>query len=130
QCSGPDVSDGRGEGIEGELHLTTEKVVQHQPRAAIGYMYHAHAGLARHMGPGPAFGRRHIELVRIGLSVGDEFETRRYRNRRMHLHDQSGAADTSDGCNVTEEIEREILEEGRVDRAAGRDHDERIAVWR
>jgi hypothetical protein len=33
----------------------------------------------------------------------------------MHLHDQSGAADASDGCNVMEEIEREIFEEGRVD---------------
>src|SRR5262245_51878808 len=95
-------------------------------------MYHAHAGhqleqLARHVGPGPASGRRHIELVGIGLGVGDQFETRRDRNRRMHLHDQSGAADASDRCNVTEEIEREILEEGRVDRAARRDHDERIA---
>src|SRR5262249_49549355 len=41
QCAqppGPDVSDGRGEAIKGELHLTTEKVVQHQPRAAIGHM--------------------------------------------------------------------------------------------
>jgi hypothetical protein len=28
----------------------------------------------------------------------------------MHLHDQSGAADASDGCNVMEEIEREIFE--------------------
>jgi hypothetical protein len=40
------------------------------------------------------------------------------------------AANGSDRCDVTEENEREILEEGRVDRAAQRDHDERIAIRR
>jgi hypothetical protein len=58
------------------------------PRGSIScdrHMYHAHARhqleqLARHVGPGPASGRRHIELVRICFGVGDEFETRRDRN--------------------------------------------------
>src|SRR5262245_6812057 len=35
QPSGPDVSDRRSDGVEGELHLTAQEVVQHRPRAAI-----------------------------------------------------------------------------------------------
>jgi hypothetical protein len=82
------------------------------------------------MGPGPASRRRHVELVRIGLGVSDQFEARRGRNRRMHHHDEDVAADGCDRRDVAEENEREVVEEGRVDCAAQRDHDERIAIRR
>src|SRR5262245_56040187 len=69
-------------------------------------------------------------ILGSALGVGDQLEARCDRNRWMHLHNQNVAADGSDRCDVTEENEREILEEGRVDRAARRDCDERIAIWR
>jgi hypothetical protein len=115
--------------------LATEEIVQHRRRAAIGHMERAHPShqleqLACHMGSGPASGRSHIELVWIGLGVGDQFEARGDWNRGMHLHNQNVAADRSDRCDVAEKNERKIVEGGCVDRAAQRDHDERVAVRR
>jgi hypothetical protein len=54
----PDVSDRGGNSVEGELYLTGDEVVQHRPRASIGYVNHGDAGyeleqLSRHMGPSP-----------------------------------------------------------------------------
>src|SRR5262249_2764887 len=135
QPSGSELPDRRGNSIEGELYLATEEVVQHRGTASIGHMDRAHAShqleqLACHMGSSPASGRPHIELVWIGLGVGDEFEAGGDWNRGMHLHDQNVAADRSDWCDVAEKNERKIVEEGRVDRATQRNHDERIAVRR
>jgi hypothetical protein len=76
------------------------------------------------------WGPVHVEPVRVGPGVGDEVEAGSDRDRRMHLHDQNVAADGSDRRDVAEENEREILEQGRIDGTAQRDHDEGIAVGR
>jgi hypothetical protein len=80
-------------------------------------------------GPVPLPGD-HVELVRIGLGVGDQFEAGGDWNRGMHLHNQNVAADGSDRRDVAEKNERKIVEESCVDRAAQSDHDERMAVRR
>ena len=60
--------------------------------AAIRHVDHVDAGhhleqLAGHMGRGPVAGRRHVELARIGLGIGDELGNRLGRNRWIHHHD-------------------------------------------
>ena len=82
------------------------------------------------MRPGPAARRSHVEGAGIGLGVGDEFGARLHRNGRMHLHHKIIAGERCNRCNVAQEIEVEIRIERGVDRAAERDHRERIAVRR
>ena len=55
-------------------------------------MNHVDAGhhleqLAGHMGAGAGAGRRHVDLARIGLGVGDELRDRLGRNRWIDHHD-------------------------------------------
>ena len=75
-------------GVVGEhdLHLSAEQIGQRGRRAAIGHVHHVDAGhhleqLAGHVREPADAGRRHVDLARIGLGVGDELGNRLGRNR-------------------------------------------------
>jgi hypothetical protein len=61
--------------------------------------------------------RSQIDLARIGLGTGDELGNRLSWNRWIDHHHQRPADDTCNRCDVTDEVEVELLVEGRVDRA-------------
>ena len=65
---------------------------------------------------GPVAGRRHVDLARIGLGVGDELRNRFYWNRWIHQHYEWLANDARDRRDVADEIETEFVVERRVDR--------------
>ena len=97
QLAGPDVLDRRRHGGEHDLHLPAEQIGERGRRAAIGHVDHVDAGhhleqLAGHMGRGPVAGRRHVDLARIGLGIGDELGNRLGRNRWIDHHDVGHAA--------------------------------------
>ncbi len=79
---------------------------------------------------GPDAGRRHVDLARIGLGVGDELGNGLGRNRWMYLHDVGRADDARDRRDVADEIEIELVVERRVDRIRRTDQQQRIAVRR
>ena len=108
-------------GGEKDLHLSAEQIGERGRAAAIRHVHHVDAGhhleqLAGHMGPGPVAGRRHVDLARIGLGIGDELGNRLGRNRWIHHHDKGHAADACDRRDVADEIEIELVIERRVDR--------------
>ena len=79
---------------------------------------------------GAVAGRRHVDLARIGLGVGDELGNGLGRNRWIDHHDNGNAADARDRRDVADEIEIELVVERRVDRVRRSDQEERIAVRR
>src|SRR5262245_27276820 len=72
--------------------------------------------------------RRHANLARISLGVGDELGNCFHWYRWMDLHDKRRTGDAGDSCNIADEIETKLIVEGRVDRVAGEDQKKRIAV--
>jgi hypothetical protein len=71
---------------------------------------------AEDMGHGPAAGRSHVDLARIGLGVGDELRDRLGWNGRIDHHDIGGAANARDRCYFADEIEIELLVKRRIHR--------------
>jgi hypothetical protein len=103
------------------------------PLAAIGHVLHVDAGhhleqLARHMGPGSAATRGHVDLARISFGVGDELGNGLGRNQCIHDHDTGLAADARDRRDVAKEIVIELIVERRVDYVWCTDEEERVAV--
>src|SRR5262245_56518075 len=72
--------------------------------------------------------RRHANLARISLNVGDELGNCLHWYRWMDLHDKRRTGDAGDSSNIADEIETKLIVEGRVDRVAVEDQKERIAV--
>src|SRR5580704_1489193 len=72
-------------------------------------------------------GRRHADLARMGFGVGNEFRNRLGRNGWMYRY-QKGPLDNPNGCDVADEIEIEVVIEGRVDRGSSIRTKERIAI--
>src|SRR5262245_3050342 len=72
------------------------------------------------MGWGPGTARRHMDLARICLGIGDELGNRLGRNRRVHHHDGGISDDARDGRNVADEIVVELVVQCRVDRVEKR----------
>ena len=73
--------NGWGDTTEGDLHLAAEQVGQHLALASIRHVHQIDAAhhleqLGRHMGAVPVVRRRHVDLARIGLAVGDQFGNR------------------------------------------------------
>ena len=98
-------------------------------------MHHVDAGhhleqLADNMASTPNAARRHIDLARICLRIGDELWNSFGRHRRMHHHDVGVAADGCDRGDVAEEIEVELIVERRVDRVEATDQEQRVTVRR
>ena len=133
QLAGPDVLDRRGTDAEHDLHLSAEQIGQRRsaPRYGTWTMFdagHHLEQLAGDMGRGPVAGRRHVDLARIGLGVGDELGNGLGRNRWIHHHDIGRADDAGDRRDVADEIEIELVVERRVDRVRRTDQQQRIAV--
>ena len=75
-------------------------------------------------------GRRHVDLARIGLGIGDEFGDRLGRKRRIHHHHIGIAADAGDRRDVAEEIEVQLFVERCIDRVGDADQQEHVPVGR
>ena len=78
QLAGPDMLDRCRQAAEINLHLATEQIGNCGRGAAIGDVRHVDVGhhleqLAGQMGRISGAGRRHADLARIGLGVGNEF---------------------------------------------------------
>src|SRR4051812_24633093 len=72
--------------------------------------------------------RRHAELARIGLGIGDELRNGLGRKGWSHLKGESLAADACNQLNVASEIVVELFVECRIDRALNADQEERVPI--
>src|SRR5215472_4643761 len=81
------------------------------------------------MGWTSAASRRHADLARIGFGVGNEFGNGLGWNGWMHRY-QKGPLDDRNGCDIADEIEIEVVIEGRIDRGSSIRTKERIAIGR
>ena len=98
-------------------------------------MRHVDAGheleqFAGHMRRRADAGRRHVDLARIGLGIGDELRDRFGRKRRHHDHDVGIAADAGDRRDVADEIVIQLVVERRIDRVGKRRQQQRLPVGR
>src|SRR5262249_35204463 len=74
--------------------------------------------------------RRHANLARISLGVGDELGNCLHWYRWMDLHDKRRTGDAGDRSNIADEIELKLVVDARVERVAGKDKKERIPARR
>jgi hypothetical protein len=74
--------------------------------------------------------RRHRNLARIGLGVGDEFSDGLGRHRRIDLHHQRHLHDVADSYDIPREIEGELPVVRGVDGVRDGREQERVAVRR
>src|SRR5262249_54191480 len=128
-----DVLDAGGYGAKNDLHLAAEQIGN--VTAAIWNVNqvdtsHHDEPFAEDVGDGPAAGRPHVDLTRIGLGIGDELRDRCGCNGWIDHHDVRGAPNAGDGRYFADEIEIELLVERRVHRVRQPDKQERIAVRR
>src|SRR5262249_7884875 len=129
----PDVLDARGYGAENDLHLSAQQIgnitatIRNVDQVDTG---HHLEPFAEDMGHGPAAGRSHVDLARIGLGVGNELRERLGWNGWMDRHAVKGAANSRLRRYFADEIEIELLVERRVHRVRQADKQERIAVRR
>src|SRR5215510_8003219 len=86
--------------------------------------------LARHMGGSSDTARRHGDLARIGLGIGDELGNCFGWNRWMHRYDVRLPVNACDRRDVADEIETELVIERGVDRVPTADYEQRVAVRR
>src|SRR5947208_2453719 len=80
------------------------------------------------MGRTPVAARRHGDLARIGLGVGEELRSRLGQKRWMYHHNEGYAADTCDRRDVADDIEIELVVERRINRVKCTGQYERIAI--
>src|SRR6516165_10100025 len=121
QLTGPDERDRRGSRGEYDFHLCAEHACKCGSGTAKRHVDHVDASphlqqFAGEMAPAPNPGRPHVDLARIGFGIGDEFGNRLSWNRWIDHHHERPADDACDRCDVTDEVEVELLVEGRVDR--------------
>src|SRR5215472_12763525 len=82
------------------------------------------------MGGSSDTARRHGDLARIGLGIGDELGNCLGWNRWMHHYDVRLAVNACDRCDVADEIETELVIERCVDGVPPADDEQRVAVRR
>src|SRR5215470_8914104 len=80
------------------------------------------------MGWGSVTGRRHVDLARIGIRIGDELGNCFGRNRWMHHDDVRLPADACDWRDVADEIETKLVIERGIDGVPTAHQEERITV--
>src|SRR5262249_6751398 len=85
---------------------------------------------AEYVGHGPAAGRAHVDLARIGLGVGDELRDRLGWNGWIDHHEIRRAANGRDWRYFADEIEIKLSVECHVHCARRPDKQERVAVRR
>ena len=121
--------------VEHHLHLSAEQVGKRGRRAAIRHVNHVDAGhhleqLAGNMWTRCRCRRRHVDLARIGLGVGDELGNRLAGTDGFTTMTLGIAHDARDRRDVADEIEIELVVERRVDRVRRNDQEKRVAVRR
>src|SRR5215470_7304102 len=82
------------------------------------------------MGGSSDTARRHGDLARIGLGIGDELGNCFGRNRWMHRYDVRLPVNACDRRDVADEIETELVIERGVDGVPTADYEQRVAVRR
>jgi len=128
-----DIPNGRGDSVEDDLYLPAEQI--REVAAAIRNVNQVDPGhhleqLPENMGRGAHAGGSHVDLARIGLSIGDEFGNRSCRDCRIDHHDEGSKVNVGDRRNVTDEIESEVVVNRRIERVRGGNHKQRMAVRR
>ena len=103
--------------------------------AAIGHVGELGAGqhheqLAGDMSGVTDAGRRHVDLARVGLGIGDEFGDRLGRERRVDLHDERSAHQARDRSNVASETDARLVVERDAERVRRRGKQKRVAIRR
>ena len=98
-------------------------------------MDHVDAGhhleqFARQMARRSVAARRHVDLARVGLGIGDELGNCLRRERWVYRHDEGDRDDACDGCDVAEEVETKFLVKRRIDRGRRADQEECVSVRR
>ncbi len=131
--AGFDGLDRLGQGAEHHLHLSADEVGERRRASAIRHMEHVDASqqleqLSPDMGRASAAARRHADLARIGLGVGDELGNRPGRDRWIYFHDKGQVADHCDRSDVVDEIEVEFIVQCRVHCHRRGDQEQGIAV--
>src|SRR6266478_1786746 len=82
------------------------------------------------MGWGSGTTRRHVDLARIGIRIGDELGNSFGRNRWMYRYDVRLPVNACDRRDVADEIETKLVIECGVDGVPTADHEQRVAVRR
>ena len=85
-------------------------------RARDSFGFHHLEQLAGNVLHGPDASRRHVDLARVCLGVGDEFGDGLDRHRGIDLHDIGIAREAGDRRDVADEVETEVVVKRRVDR--------------
>src|SRR6266516_5272558 len=80
------------------------------------------------MGWGSVTGRRHVDLARIGIRIGDELGNSFGRNRWMHHYDVRLPANACDRRDIADEIETKLVIERGVDGVPTADQEKRVSV--
>src|SRR5262249_20349586 len=100
------------------LVQSTEQIIECRPATTIGHMNHVDPGhhveqLAHQMCAASDTDRRHVELARIGLAIGDELGNRLSWDRRIYRDDIWYADDASDWRDSGRESERGLCRKRR-----------------
>src|SRR3984885_2410545 len=135
QAAGANEIDQQEDRADDAVYLPAEGVGDRRRAAAIGNNEEVRSGLHFKQFAGDVLRRTdrrcpQIELARLVFGVGDQFGKGFYLELRAHRDDHWKADDARDRRNVADEIEIEIVEKRCVDRVAGGDQKQRVAVRR
>src|SRR4029079_9149063 len=75
-------------------------------------------------------GRRHVDPVRIGPSVGDELRDRCGGHRWVYHHDERRTHDAGDWRDITSKVEAQLFVERCIDGTWWMDREQRVAIRR
>ena len=120
---------------EHNLELPADQIGKRERLAAVRDVDHVDAGhhleqLAGDMERTPGAARRHVDLARIGLGIGDKLGNRVHRNRWIDFHDKRNGGNARHRRDVADEIEIEFAVERRIDCVCRDGQHQRVAVRR
>ena len=125
--------DDRRHVVEDHLDLAAEQIGERGRGAAIGHVLHLdarhrHEHFAGQMHRRAVARRRHVDLARIGLRIGDELGDRLRRHVLVDRHHVRHAVERRDRRDVADEVELEVGVERGVDVVRRIDQQQRVAI--
>ena len=84
--------------------------------------------LARQLDQATNSSRSKANLARIGFCIGDEFGDRLGGKRGMHHLDKRPTGDARHRCNITDDVEAQLVIECRIDCVRRVSQQKRVAV--